>query len=110
VVPPFREGGQKQFVDAPVAPDAGEHALTVVLDRFRTQLSEVHTIESMAGQAQMSKRTFARRFKAVTGASPHRWLQKERVRLVQDLLETTSLSLDLSPPSRRSSDKSGPGA
>jgi transcriptional regulator GlxA family with amidase domain len=37
----------------------------------------------------MSPRTFLRRFKAQTGASPHRWLLDQRLVLARRLLETT---------------------
>jgi AraC family transcriptional activator FtrA len=94
VVPPHRDGGQKQFIDRPIAPDPSKRALAETLDSLRANLPEQHTIESMARHARMSKRTFARRFAEVTGTTPHRWLQNARVRLVQELLETTSLPLD----------------
>ena len=94
VVPPHREGGQKQYVDRPVEEDPGELAFAELLDRLRANLTAGHTVESMARTANMSKRTFARRFRAVTGTTPHRWLQAERARLAQRLLETTSLPLD----------------
>ena len=48
----------------------------------------------MSRHAKMSPRTFARRFKEATGTTPHKWLQNERVRLAQSLLETTRLPLD----------------
>ena len=37
---------------------------------------------------------FGRRFRATTGSTPHRWLQAERARRAQLLLETTELSMD----------------
>ncbi len=94
VVPPHREGGQKQYIDTPVAGDPSEDAFAELLDTLRASLSGPHTVDSMARRANMSKRTFARRFHAITGTTPHRWLQRERTRLAQQLLETTSLPLD----------------
>lgn len=94
VVPPQRDGGQKQFIAAPVGKDPQEEAFARVLDRVRSDLAKPHTVESMARLAKMSGRSFARRFKAATGTTPHRWLQEERVRLVQSLLETTALPLE----------------
>jgi len=35
-----------------------------------------------------------RRFKQVIGTTPHRWLQLERVRVAQSLLETTDYSVE----------------
>jgi len=94
VVPPHREGGQKQYIDTPLAPDTSEHAFAQLLDSLRTNLAAPHTVENMAQGANMSTRTFARRFRAATGTTPHRWLQNERARHAQLLLETTSLPLD----------------
>jgi len=92
VVPPHRDGGQKQFVNAPV-PAPREHSLARLLESLTESLAEEHTVQSMAKQAMMSTRTFARRFAAATGTTPHRWLQLQRVRLAQQLLETTTRPL-----------------
>ncbi len=94
VVPPVREGGQKQYIGRLAGLDPDEHNFARILDDLRADLHEVHTIESMSARASMSTRTFARRFAEATGTTPHRWLQHERVRVVQTLLETTSLALD----------------
>jgi transcriptional regulator GlxA family with amidase domain len=42
----------------------------------------------------MSERTFARRFRAITGATPHAWLLRQRVNLAQRLLETGDRSVE----------------
>ena len=42
-----------------------------------------------SARAQMSARTFARRFRAVQGTSPYQWLVRQRITLAQRLLETT---------------------
>ena len=94
VIPPQRDGGQKQYIASPVGSDPEEQAFAQVLDKVRSTLGKVHTVESMAARASMSSRTFARRFKESTGTTPHRWLQHERVRLAQTLLEGSSLPLE----------------
>ncbi|MEO1368204.1 MAG: transcriptional regulator FtrA [Acidobacteriota bacterium] len=94
VVPPHREGGQQQFVETPVAPADERHVLSAVLDSVRSSLDHDHSVDSMAKLAGMSSRSFARRFRATTGSTPHRWLQAERTRRAQLLLETTELSMD----------------
>jgi transcriptional regulator GlxA family with amidase domain len=43
----------------------------------------------------MSPRTFARRFRATAGTTPHQWLLRQRIVLSQRLLETTDLSIDM---------------
>lgn len=94
VVPPQREGGQKQFVAAPVAPSSGKETFARLLDEVRATLKRKHSVSSLAKRAKMSERSFARRFKAVTGTTPHRWLQAQRVRAAQAMLETSGLSLE----------------
>lgn len=94
VVPPHRAGGQKQFVETPVVSRPAGDSLSRLLDTVRATLTESHTVAGMARRVGMSQRTFARRFAATTGTTPHKWLQRERVRLAQQLLETTSHGLD----------------
>ena len=94
VVPPHREGGQMQFIDAPVARADDSLGVGAVLQELRSNLAREQTLDSMARLARMSKRTFVRRFKAATGTTPHRWLQNERVRLAQEQLEASESSLE----------------
>ena len=42
----------------------------------------------------MAPRTFARRFRAETGASPHDWLTHQRVLFARRLLEETDLPIE----------------
>ena len=43
----------------------------------------------------MSSRTFSRRFVASTGTTPHRWIVQQRVAAAQELLETTTLPVEV---------------
>lgn len=95
VVPPHRDGGQAQFVEAPV-PACPDEA-----DPFRSTLAwalehldEPLTVESLARRAAMSSRTFARRFVGATGTTPLQWLLRQRVLHAQRLLETTEESIE----------------
>ena len=45
--------------------------------------------ERLAKQHHMSERTFARRFRAETGTTPHQWVTTQRVRAAEELLEHT---------------------
>ncbi len=47
------------------------------------------TVAELAGEAHLSKRTLARRFRDTLGTTPLQWLLAQRVRLAQELLETT---------------------
>lgn len=89
VVPPHRDGGQAQFVEAPVAAASGDDPLAGVLGWALEHLDRPLSVDELAGMAHMSPRTFARRFRAVTGTTPHQWLLGQRVLLASRLLETT---------------------
>jgi transcriptional regulator GlxA family with amidase domain len=90
VVPPHRDGGQAQYVDVPVPPaTTNGDTLADILDWMLENLDQPLTVDEMAHKAAMSPRTFARRFRAVTGTTPRQWLLTQRVILAQRLLETT---------------------
>ncbi len=93
VVPPQREGGQAQFIKTPV-PDCDVETLGPLLVWLTEHLGEQHTVETLARTASMSPRTFARRFRAETGTTPHAWVTSQRVLRAEQLLETTDRSVD----------------
>ncbi len=94
VVPPHRDGGQAQYVEAPVPRTSEAPTLEPLLSWMIATLDQPHTVESLAAKAHMSARTFARRFRAETGATPHDWLTAQRVLLARELLEETDLGVD----------------
>jgi transcriptional regulator GlxA family with amidase domain len=93
VVPPHRDGGQQQYVETPLPPVHAD-TLRATLDWMTEHLSEDITIDGLAAHAHMSPRTFARRFRAETGTTPHHWLTGQRVLLAQRLLEEGERSID----------------
>ncbi|MDA0564300.1 helix-turn-helix domain-containing protein [Streptomonospora sp. S1-112] len=94
VVPPHRDGGQAQFVTAPV-PEPGHHPLADLLPWAIERLDRPLTVADLARQARMSARNLGRHFRAVTGTTPLRWLLAQRIRLAQELLETTDDGIDI---------------
>ncbi|MBY8875461.1 helix-turn-helix domain-containing protein [Micromonospora sp. PLK6-60] len=94
VVPPHRDGGQAQYVEAPIprAPEAA--TLEPVLAWLMGHLDRPVTVEELAGRAGMAPRTFARRFRAETGTTPHDWVTNQRVLLARQLLEETALTVE----------------
>ena len=95
VVPPHRDGGQAQFISAPVpAPTTIHDPFHTTLDWALEHLDEPLTVEVLARRAATSPRTFARRFVAVTGTTPLQWLLRQRVLLAQRLLETTDEAVE----------------
>ena len=94
VVPAHRSGGQAQFVEMPMPATRGECGLTDLVDWMQAHLDQPLSVESLAARASMSPRTLARRFKAATGTTPHRWLLDQRLQLAEELLESTALPVD----------------
>ncbi|MDX2604034.1 helix-turn-helix domain-containing protein [Streptomyces caniscabiei] len=93
VVPPHRSGGQAQFVPAPV-PTRSDHPLTELFPWAVARLDQPLGVEDLARRASMSSRTLTRHFRAATGTTPLQWLLTQRIRRAQELLETTSDSVD----------------
>ncbi len=94
VVPPHRDGGQAQYV-TPLAREAGDDGgLAAVHDWALAHLHEPVIVADLAARARMSPRTFARRFVAETGTSPHQWLISQRLIRAQELLERGDGSIE----------------
>ena len=93
VMPPHRDGGQAQYIDQPVAPRAGSD-LQPTLDWAREHLDQPLSVEQLAAHAAMSPRTFARRFKAHTGTTPHEWLLDQRIDVARRMLESSDQTID----------------
>ncbi|HET9872386.1 MAG TPA: helix-turn-helix domain-containing protein [Propionibacteriaceae bacterium] len=93
VVAPQRDGGQQQFVETPI-PECTADSLAPLLTYTLENLAEEHSASSLAKQAMMSERTFARRFKAETGTTAHRWLVQQRILAARQLLEDSDLGVE----------------
>jgi AraC family transcriptional regulator, transcriptional activator FtrA len=94
VVPPHRDGGQSQYVEAPVPATADAPTLEPLLRWLVEHLDEQVSVEDLAERVHMAPRTFARRFRAETGATPHDWLTGQRVLLARRLLEESELPVE----------------
>lgn len=93
VVPPHRDGGQSQYVTAPLQTDANS-GLARLLAWAQANLHRDLTVERLAAQARMSSRSFARHFRSETGTTPHEWLTHQRLLAAQRRLETSDESVD----------------
>ncbi|MFQ6393803.1 helix-turn-helix domain-containing protein [Nocardia sp. KC 131] len=93
VVPPQRDGGQRQFIERPVAACTSD-GLSATLLWMNENLELPHTIDELAARSTMSTRTFARRFAAETGTTPVKWLTNQRVLYAKHLLEDTDDGLE----------------
>jgi transcriptional regulator GlxA family with amidase domain len=93
VVPPFREGGQAQFIDRPI-PDGPGTSTAATREWALRHLDRQLTIQELARHASVSERTLERRFVAETGFAPRQWLTRQRLDRARDLLETTDRTID----------------
>jgi transcriptional regulator GlxA family with amidase domain len=93
VVPPWRAGGQSQFIEQ-LVPEGGTDGTAPTRAWALRRLDQPLELAELAGHARMSVRTFSRRFRAETGMSPGTWLIQQRVRHARHLLETTDLAVD----------------
>jgi transcriptional regulator GlxA family with amidase domain len=93
VVPPSRDGGQAQYIAQPLPRLPGLSTSATrqwALDNLHLPL----TLADLAGHAQMSLRTFTRRFRDETGISPGQWIIRQRISRARELLEATDLTID----------------
>ncbi|WP_328608460.1 helix-turn-helix domain-containing protein [Amycolatopsis sp. NBC_00345] len=93
VAAPHREGGQAQYVPAPVAA-AGDASLSDTREWALQRLGEQVTLRELARHAGVSPRTLMRRFTEETGTTPLQWLLNARLGRARELLETTDHPMD----------------
>ncbi|GAA2810387.1 GlxA family transcriptional regulator [Kribbella solani] len=93
IIPPQRTGDQAQFI-VHREPTADSGSLEPTMRWLRDRVGEPLTLSDIARHAAISPRTLNRRFREQTGMTPLQWLLTQRVRHAQELLETTSLSVE----------------
>lgn len=94
VTAPFRSGGQKQYIPSPVASKPEQvTSLTQIIDQISQTINQPHNLDSVAEKCAMSRRTFTRRFKAAYGCTFTQWLLNQRLKLSQQLLESSHYSI-----------------
>ncbi len=69
-------------------PSCEADTLAPVLQWAAERLDADLSVARLAARAHMSERTFARRFRAETGATPHQWVTDQRLLLAERLLES----------------------
>jgi transcriptional regulator GlxA family with amidase domain len=89
VVAPHRQGGQAQFIEQSVPLSAGGSRLSDLLAWVRAHLQLRHNLDNVAERAVMTRRTFTRQFRKLTGCTFGDWLLAERLALTQQLLESS---------------------
>jgi transcriptional regulator GlxA family with amidase domain len=83
-----RHGGQSQFA-ASVDLAPRNNRISAALGYARDHIAEALTLERLAEAACMSRRQFSRAFRAQTGATPARVVERLRADLARGHIETT---------------------
>ncbi|WP_308159293.1 DJ-1/PfpI family protein [Curtobacterium sp. ISL-83] len=89
---PYRSGGQAQYVPRSIPEPLGDvfaASRAWAVDHLAADLS----LAALARQANVSGRTFSRRFAADTGITPMQWALRARIDRARELLERTDLSM-----------------
>ncbi len=98
VLPPHREGGQAQFIEAavrPLSPErGGGDGVARSLRWALGHLAEPITVADLARVAHLSQRSYLRHFARVTGTSPLRWLIAQRIAAARPLLESSGAPVE----------------
>ncbi|NUR28089.1 MAG: helix-turn-helix domain-containing protein [Catenulispora sp.] len=93
VVPPWREGGQAQYIERAV-PSATGASTSATRAWALHRLTQPLPLEEMARHAGMSVRNLTRRFRQEVGMTPGDWLIQQRVEYARQLLEGGDLPID----------------
>jgi len=93
VAAPYRSGGQSQYVPRILSEPRSE-AFAATREWALHRLHDPIGVTDLARHAQVSTRTFSRRFVEDTGYTPLQWLLRARVDLARELLEATELGVD----------------
>jgi transcriptional regulator GlxA family with amidase domain len=89
-----RPGGQSQF-SALLDIERIEGRFTPLLGWMRERLDEDLSVETLAGQSNMSPRNFARAFAAETGTTPAKAVERLRLESARERVEHTSAPIDV---------------
>jgi transcriptional regulator GlxA family with amidase domain len=82
-----RPGNQSQFSAALAAQQPRREPLREIQREVLEHVAGTHTVEAMAARAHMSPRHFARAFRAETGTTPARYVERVRVEAARRMLE-----------------------
>jgi transcriptional regulator GlxA family with amidase domain len=85
---------QAQYIEQPLHDGRGGDRLSDLLNWTVVNLSEPHSLNTLAKRVAMSRRNFTRRFRELTGTTVGQWLLSQRLAFAQRMLETTQQSIE----------------
>lgn len=89
VIAPHREGDQAQYIERPLACEPVPGPVSRVMAEVLHNLEQPMTVAEMAASAHMSTRNFSCVFTGITGSTPRKWLNQQRLDHARLLLEST---------------------
>jgi transcriptional regulator GlxA family with amidase domain len=94
VISPHRAGGQAQYIETPVPEPTTDGQIAAGMAWALANLDTPITLDELATQSTMSRRSYLRRFAKETGTTPIKWLIEQRIQASLALLEASSLSIE----------------
>lgn len=94
VIPTYREGGQVQKVERVVPTSKKDTAVASLLGLVRADPVRNYKLDCLAKELGMSRSTFTRYFRKMTGMSFGELLVSERLKRSQELLETSMFDIE----------------
>ena len=92
VLSAHRKGGQTQFAEIDIKSHSTQ--FSKALDWALNNMTQPLNINDLAQKANMSRRTFDRKFKASLNITPKEWLTYQRLNLAKSLLEKHSFGIE----------------
>jgi len=90
---PQRSGGQKQYISQPILTTASDMRINKLVEKVLHDPAKAVSLEQAVTFCAMSQRSFSRHFKRHFSMSFSQWLLSVRLKLAQDMLLQSKLSI-----------------
>lgn len=94
VIAPHRSGGQAQFIERPIPASGEQDRMGQLVQWLGQHFTQPHSLDALAQRVAMSRRSFTRHFRQLTGTTVGQWLLGQRLSHAQRLLESSRQSID----------------
>jgi transcriptional regulator GlxA family with amidase domain len=94
VISPHRAGGQAQYIESPVPEPTTDGRIAAGMAWALANLDRPISLDDLATQSGLSRRSYLRQFAKATGTTPIKWLIEQRIQASLALLESSSLSIE----------------
>ncbi len=94
VISPHRAGGQAQYIESPVPEQTLDGRIAAGMTWALANLDAPISLDDLAAQSAMSRRSYLRQFAKAVGTTPIKWLIEQRIQASLELLESSSLSIE----------------